>query len=89
MGIKACKPRKKPLPSKKHVKSRLAWAKNYETWTVVDWEKVLFSDETNIELIPDSGAQFVHRRSGEPLKKECIISTVKHGGESEILGLFR
>ena len=35
MRIAARKPRKKPLLSKTHVKDRLAWAKKYESWTVL------------------------------------------------------
>ena len=79
-GNRCSKTKKKPLLSKTHAKDRLAWAKKYESWTVPDWERVLFSDETLIQLVPNSGSQYVRRRTGKALKPECIISTVKHGG---------
>ena len=80
VGMKARRPRKKPFLTKNHVKSRLAWAKKYQDWTVVEWERVLFSDESNIEIFPDAYKQFVRRRAGEALSSNCTIPTVKHGG---------
>ena len=78
--MKARRPRKKPFLTKNHVESRLAWAKKYQDWTVVQWERVLFSDESNIEIFPDAYKQFVRRRAGEALSSNCTIPTVKHGG---------
>jgi hypothetical protein len=71
---------KKPLLSKHHKKKRLEWAKKYSSWTEVDWEKVLFTDESKIELRPVIGDGKVWRRVGESLHEDCIDTTVKHGG---------
>jgi len=27
--------------------NRLVWAKEYKNWTLADWKKVMFSDETH------------------------------------------
>jgi transposase len=39
-GMKCCKPTKKPLLTKKHIQTRLNFAKTYKTYTVADWQKV-------------------------------------------------
>ena len=38
--------RKKPLLSPANVEKRFEWAKKHLTWTVEDWKKVAFSDES-------------------------------------------
>ena len=79
-GIKSRTPRRKPILTKEHKKKRRAWAKKYQDWVITDWEKVLFSDESLIHLVPQMRRRYVHRRRGEALKQECISGTVKHGG---------
>ncbi|KAG1137601.1 hypothetical protein G6F37_013498 [Rhizopus arrhizus] len=32
------------------MKRRLAWAKKYQNWTTDDWQRVLFSDETKVNI---------------------------------------
>ncbi|XP_072764631.1 uncharacterized protein [Anoplolepis gracilipes] len=41
---------KKPLISKKNPRARLQFAENHKDWTVQDWKKVLFSDESKFKL---------------------------------------
>lgn len=40
-GLKAYRPRKKPLLTKKMLVARLQWAKEHEAWTTEDWDKVI------------------------------------------------
>ena len=47
VGRKVRKPLKKQLLIKKMKRKRLAWAKKYKTWSLEEWKKVLFSDETH------------------------------------------
>jgi len=49
-GIKARKARQKSWLSEINRKKRLAWAKKYKIWTASDWDKVLWSDESNIQV---------------------------------------
>lgn len=42
--------RRKPYLTQAHRKKRLEWAKKYAHWTVEDWSRVIFSDESNIEV---------------------------------------
>ena len=66
--------------TREHKKKRLAWARKYQDWVITDWEKVLFSDESLIHLIPQTRRKYVPRRDGEALKNECVSETMKHGG---------
>lgn len=49
-GIKARKARQKSWLSETNRKKRLAWAKKYHSWTASDWDKILWSDESNIQV---------------------------------------
>ncbi|KAG1316892.1 hypothetical protein G6F62_013213 [Rhizopus arrhizus] len=46
---------KKPLLTTKHMKRRLAWAKKYQNWTTDDWRRVVFSDETKVNIWGSDG----------------------------------
>ena len=46
---------KKPLLTAKHMKRRLAWAKKYQNWTTDDWRRVVFSDETKVNVWGSDG----------------------------------
>ena len=49
-GLKSCCTRKVPLSKKAHVQSRLMFAKEHLDDPEEAWEKVMWSDETKIEL---------------------------------------
>lgn len=49
-GLKGCKARKKPLLSVKNKSKRLFWAKSVNDWIFDDFAKIVWSDETNIEV---------------------------------------
>lgn len=50
VGLRGCKARHKPHLTEDHKKKRLLWAKQYQNWSVDDWAKVMWSDESNIEV---------------------------------------
>ncbi|KAG0928478.1 hypothetical protein G6F32_012563 [Rhizopus arrhizus] len=76
---------KKPLLTTKHMKRRLAWAKKYQNWTTDDWRRVVFSDETKVNIWGSDGCKYYWSRPGDPLKPHHIDVTVKHGGGSLIM----
>ena len=39
---------KKPLLSKRHRQLRLSFAQKYKEWTIEDWERVIWTDETKV-----------------------------------------
>ena len=48
-GIRKWKAMKRPLLTLKHAKERLAWAKAHQHWTVDDWKRIIWSDESAIQ----------------------------------------
>jgi hypothetical protein len=72
--------KKKPLLTRSHKAKRLAWAKKYSKWTIDDWKRVVFSDETKINIWGSDGCKYYWARPGDPLKPHHIDLTVKHGG---------
>ena len=85
-GLKGCKARKKPLVTEKQRRNRLKWAQQYKTWTVDQWKRVLFSDESTFSVTNHSGLQYVRRRQGEAFKPWCITPTVKHPASVMVWG---
>src|SRR5215216_1071098 len=88
-GLVARVKRKMPYLSKKHKKSRYNFAKKYENWTVEDWSKVIWSDESKFKIFGSDGKQYYWKRPGEPIKDHYIQPTVKFGsGSVMIWGCF-
>ena len=81
-GLMARVKRKKPLLSKKHREKRLKFAKEFKDWTVSDWSKVVWSDESKFQIFGSDGRQYCWKREGEPLKDAHIKPTVKFGDGS-------
>ncbi|KAG1156283.1 hypothetical protein G6F36_014340 [Rhizopus arrhizus] len=73
---------KKPLLTTKHMKRQLARSKKYQNWTTDDWRRVVFSDETKVNIWGSDGCKYYWSRPGDPLKPHHIDVTVKHGGGS-------
>ncbi len=74
----------KPLLKQKHRQKHLTWAKEKNNWTVAQWSKVLFSDESKFCISFGNQGPRVWRKSGEAqnpccLKVKCEVSTVSDG----------
>jgi len=82
MGFTSKKKVKKPLLSKKHQQTRLEWAKAHQHWTVDDWRRVVWSDETKINVWGSDGIKYYWSRKGDFIKPHHLDLTVKHGGGS-------
>ena len=54
-GMKAVVKSKCPLLSAKHRKARLDFAIAHKDWTIEDWKKVIWSDETKINHLGSDG----------------------------------
>jgi transposase len=81
--------RKKPYLKVAQRMRRLQWCKEHRDWTVEQWSKVLFSDESPFTLFPDSGKQYTRRRRGEAYKMQHLRPTVKFGGgKIQVWGCF-
>ncbi len=69
----------KPLLKQKHRQKHLTWAKEKKNWTVAQWSKVLFSDESKCCISFVNQGPRVWRKSGEtqnPCCLKCEVSTV-------------
>lgn len=73
---------KKPLLRIVNKRKRLLWAQEHKNWTVEMWTNVLWTDETKFEIFGSKRRVFVRRFVGERFSKDCLVSTVKHGGGS-------
>ncbi len=66
----------KPLLNQRRQK-HLTWAVEKKNWTVAQWSKVLFSDESKFCISFGNQAPRVWRKSGEAQNPCCLKSSVK------------
>ena len=78
-GVKSCCMRKVPLLKKAHVQARLKFAKEHLDDPEEAWEKVMWSDETKIELFGINSTRRVWRKRNAEYNPKNTIPTVKHG----------
>ncbi len=80
----------KRLPShfwtRDNVQKRLTWAVEKKNWTVAQWSKVLFSDESKFCISFGNQGPRVWRKSGEAQNPCCLKSSVKFSTVSDNLG---
>lgn len=81
-GLSSIVKPKKPYLSPKNVKDRLAWAIAHKDWTQDDWRRVIWSDETKINLFGSDGRKYAWKHDAEPIQPRHVRKTVKHGGGS-------
>jgi hypothetical protein len=74
--------RKRPLLTKKHVKERLDFAIAHQDWTLDDWKRVVWSDETKINRLGSDGRKWAWKKAGEGLSERLVKGTMKFGGGS-------
>lgn len=83
--LKSCTARKVPLLKRAHVQARLKYANDHLCDSVEDWQNVVWSDETKIELFGINSCRRVWREKNAAYSPKNTIPTVKHGGGSLIL----
>lgn len=79
-GVKGRTARKKPMISNRNRIKRLQFAKTHLKETPNYWKRILWSDETKINLFGNDGPAKVWRKPNEALKSKNIRPTMKHGG---------
>ncbi|KAG1531033.1 hypothetical protein G6F51_013650 [Rhizopus arrhizus] len=70
----------KPLLRSQNIMKRLQWAKSHQHWTVDDWKRVIFSDETKVNRFASDGKAYAWKLPHEELNLRHVQQTVKHGG---------
>ncbi|KAK3566160.1 hypothetical protein QTP86_028446 [Hemibagrus guttatus] len=84
-GLKSRSARRVPLLKPVHVRARLKFAREHLDDPEEDWENVIWSDETKIELFGKNSTSRVWRRKNAELHPKNTIPTVKHGGGNIML----
>ncbi|KAK3557817.1 hypothetical protein QTP86_002676 [Hemibagrus guttatus] len=84
-GLKSCSARRVPLLKPVHVRARLKFAREHLDDPEEDWENVIWSDETKIELFGKNSTCRIWRRKNAELHPKNTIPTVKHGGGNIML----
>lgn len=78
---------KKPFLSKAQMKRRLQWTLDHRGWTVEQWRRVLWTDESPFVLRFNCKKK-VWRRHDERDDPKCTIGTVKHDRKINVWGSF-
>ncbi|KAK3538015.1 hypothetical protein QTP70_027365 [Hemibagrus guttatus] len=84
-GLKSCSARRVPVLKPVDVRARLKFAREHLDDPEEDWENVIWSDETKIELFGKNSTCRVWRRKNAELHPKNTIPTVKHGGGNIML----
>jgi transposase len=87
-GYHKVKPTKKPGLSEAQRKARLAWCLEHKDWTLEDWKRVLWSDETSVVYGTRRGGERVWRTVYEVNTKTCRRSRWKGFSDFMFWGCF-
>ncbi len=79
-GLRAGEKKKKPGLSAKNIKARFEWARERKDWTIEDWNRVIFSDESKINRFNSDGRSWCWFRDVNQLEDRNVKITFKHGG---------
>lgn len=72
----------KPYLSAKHKAARLEFAKHYAAWTVDDWKRVIWTDESTFEIGKPYRKVRVWRKVAEKYDASCLAPSFKSGRSS-------
>ncbi|KAG0906358.1 hypothetical protein G6F33_011444 [Rhizopus arrhizus] len=75
----------KPFLKAIHMKKRLAWANTHKDWTKDDWRRMVFSDETKLNVWGSDGVKYYWKRVDDKLRFHHLDLTVKGGGCSVMM----
>ena len=71
-SLSSVKPNRKAGLNLHQRAARLAFCLAHQSWTLEDWKRVIWSDETSVILGQRRGTVRLWRRSGEAYEKTCI-----------------
>ena len=66
---------------------QLSFAKDHEHWGVEDWKKVLFTDETKVNLVGSDGKMYIRRFKNERFNSQFIKGQLQAGNGSILAGV--
>lgn len=80
MGLRSKRPTRVPLLTKRHRQLRLRWAREHRDWSMDQWERVAWSDESRFVLHDADGRVRIRRLPGEQLLPQCTVGHTQAGG---------
>jgi len=69
------------------IQRRLSFADGYANWSTADWDRVIFSDETHIEVYGRSRV-WVQRPAGRAFDPDYMVERVPHSERVSLWGCF-
>jgi transposase len=87
-GYRKTKPTRKPGLTKTMKAERLAWCLAHQHWTLEDWKRVIWTDETSVVLNFRRGGYRIWRKADEAFVKSCIRERWKGYSEFMFWGCF-
>lgn len=89
MGFSSRRPSRVPLISQKNRKRRLLWAQERRNWSLEEWKKVAWSDESRFLLHHADGRIRIWRKQHEFMDPSCQMTTLQAGGGGTMVwGMF-
>ncbi|GBN10646.1 hypothetical protein AVEN_45221-1 [Araneus ventricosus] len=89
MGFGSHRPTTVPLLNACHQAARLAWSREHREWTLEDWKRVAWSDESRFRLLHADGRLRIWRQAHEAMDPACQVGIVQgHGGSIMVWGVF-
>ncbi|KAI1008097.1 hypothetical protein K3495_g144 [Podosphaera aphanis] len=71
---------RRALKQEAHRRARLKWALDHKNWTIDDWKRVIWSDETKINRINSDGIRYAWGKDHNSLSPATVEETLKFGG---------
>lgn len=84
-GVRAYTQQKKPSLTKNQMAQRYDFAKAHLKWTVDDWKRVMFSDETTVSRIGSYGKKFYYSNQEHKRLKPHQVKGTKQGGGGKMM----
>ena len=78
--------RKKPFLDAAKKAKRLAWALAHEHWTIEDWRRVIWTNESYIRLNGKGGRVWVTRHAQEEFHEDCLVPKFQNKNSVMIWG---
>ncbi|GFX41664.1 hypothetical protein TNCV_3110601 [Trichonephila clavipes] len=72
IGFRGFKAHPKPLLTEFQRKRRLTWAREHSLGTIKDWEKVIFSDQSQFCISGNQSVDYVRRRTHEEFSPQYL-----------------
>ncbi|GFW71537.1 transposase domain containing protein [Trichonephila clavipes] len=85
MGIRSKRPTRVPLLTKRHRQQRLSWAREHRDWSLDQWERVAWSDESRFVIHHADGHIRIRRLPGKQLLPQCTVGHKMAGGGRNML----